>query len=181
MHGRRKLPCWRRAERGWTAGGWMSDQDPDTLSGHRARIDELLDQLTLEEKASLTIGRDVWRTQPIERLGIPSIWLSDGPTGLRKALSATEIGLGTSVPATCFPTASALGATWDVDLVAEVGAAIGAEAQAQDVQVVLAPGVNLKRSPLCGRNFEYFSEDPVLAGKLAAAFIQGLQEHGVGA
>ncbi len=137
--------------------------------------------MTLEEKASLTVGRDVWTTQPIERLGIPSIWLSDGPTGLRKARGGMDMSLGHNIPATCFPTESALGATWDTALVHDVGAAIALEAQANDVQIVLGPGVNLKRSPLCGRNFEYFSEDPVLTGKLAAAFVGGLQEHGVGA
>ncbi len=145
------------------------------------RVEELLRQLTLEEKASLTIGRDTWTTQPVERLGIPSVWLSDGPTGVRKARSATEIGLGTSLPATCFPTASALGACWDIELAREIGRALGAEAQAQGVQVLLGPGVNLKRHPLSGRNFEYFSEDPVLSGELAAAWIDGLQEQGVGA
>jgi beta-glucosidase len=144
-------------------------------------IDDLLDKLTLEEKAALTVGRDIWSTTPIARLGIPSIWLSDGPTGLRRAPSGAEIGLDNSLPATCFPTESALGATWDADLVREVAQAIATEAQAAGVQVVLGPGVNLKRSPLCGRNFEYFSEDPVLTGRLAAAFVTGLQERGVGA
>jgi beta-glucosidase len=119
-------------------------------------------------------------TEPIERLGIPSVWVSDGPTGLRKSHSGTDLGVGTSVPATCFPTESALAASWDLELVRRVAGAIGTEAQAEGVQVVLGPGVNLKRSPLCGRNFEYFSEDPVLSGKLAAAFVTGLQELGVG-
>jgi beta-glucosidase len=145
------------------------------------QIEDLLGRMTLEEKAALTVGRDLWSTTPIARLGIPSVWLSDGPTGLRKAPSGTEIGLATSLPATCFPTESALGASWDVDLVREIGQAIATEAQAAGVQVVLGPGANLKRSPLCGRNFEYFSEDPVLTGRLAAAFVTGLQERGVGA
>jgi len=144
-------------------------------------VEALLAQMTLVEKAALTVGRDVWTTEPIERLGIPSVWLSDGPTGLRKARGAMEIGLGTSVPATCFPTEAALGASWDVDLARAVAGAIATEAQAEGVQVLLGPGVNLKRSPLCGRNFEYFSEDPVLSGEMAAAFITGLQERGVGA
>ena len=146
-----------------------------------SRVAETLAQLTLEEKAALTVGRDAWTTVPIERLGVPSVWLSDGPTGLRKARGVEDMGLGASVPATCFPTESALGASWDVDLVCAVAGAIASEAQAEGVHVVLGPGVNLKRSPLCGRNFEYFAEDPVLSGELAAAFVTGLQEQGVGA
>ena len=145
------------------------------------RAAELLGHMTLEEKASLTVGRDAWTTQPIDRLGIPSIWLSDGPTGLRKVSEAPLIGLGISEIATCFPTESCLGASWDSELVREVGRAIGLECQAHDVQVLLGPGVNLKRSPLYGRNFEFFSEDPVLSGELAAAYVDGLQQQGVGA
>ena len=145
---------------------------------HRAR--ELLGRMTLEEKAALVVGRDLWTTQPVERLGIRSIWLSDGPHGLRK-VSIPTWESRKSEPATCFPTESALAASWDVELAREVGRAIGIEAQALDVQIVLAPGVNLKRSPLGGRNFEYFSEDPVLAGELAAAYVNGLQGEGVGA
>jgi len=157
----------------------MSTGESD-MAGLDARVEDLLGRMTVEEKATLTVGRDVWTTQPIERLGIPSIWLSDGPTGLRKSRSAAGFGIGDSLPATCFPTASALAASWDVALVREVGEALGAEAQAQGVQVLLGPGVNLKRHPLCGRNFEYFSEDPVLSGELAAAFIGGVQAMGVG-
>ncbi len=145
-----------------------------------ARVEEVLAQMTLGEKAALTVGRDSWTTQPVERLGVPSVWVSDGPTGLRKATSGGDMSLGHNVPATCFPTESALGASWDSDLVREVGRAIAAESQAAGVQVLLGPGVNLKRSPLCGRNFEYFSEDPILAGELAAAYVGGLQERGVG-
>ena len=144
------------------------------------RVDALLQQMTLEEKAALCVGRDMWTTEPVSRLGIPSVWVADGPTGLRKATSSTDVGLGTSVPATCFPTESALAATWDINLVAEVGRTLGAECRSNGVQVLLGPGVNLKRSPLCGRNFEYFSEDPVLSGEMAAAFIRGVQEQGVG-
>ena len=144
------------------------------------RVDTLLQQMTLKEKAALCVGRDMWTTEPVSRLGIPSVWVADGPTGLRKATSSTDVGLGTSVPATCFPTESALAATWDINLVTEVGRALGAECRSNGVQVLLGPGVNLKRSPLCGRNFEYFSEDPVLSGEMAAAFIQGVQEQGVG-
>jgi beta-glucosidase len=155
-------------------------EDHSAATTTAARVAEVLAQMTLEEKAALTVGRDAWNTQPIERLGVPSVWVSDGPTGLRKATSGADMSLGHNVPATCFPTESALGASWDVDLVREVGRAIAAESQAAGVQVLLGPGVNLKRSPLCGRNFEYFSEDPVLSGELAAAYVGGLQERGVG-
>jgi beta-glucosidase len=158
----------------------------DTVKGRQEapardpRVDEVLAQMTLEEKAALTVGRDAWTTQPIERLGVPSVWVSDGPTGLRKAVSGGDMTLGRNLPATCFPTESALGASWDVHLVREVGRAIAAESQAAGVQVLLGPGVNLKRAPLCGRNFEYFAEDPVLSGEMAAAYVGGLQERGVG-
>ena len=151
-----------------------TDGSPDP-----AAVDALLAALTLEEKASLTVGRDFFNTQDIPRLGIPAVWLADGPNGLRKN-AAAEPAL-TSVPATCFPSASALGASWDAALVREVGAAIGEEAQALGVGVVLAPGLNLKRSPLCGRDFEYYSEDPLLSGRLGAAFVEGVQGQGVGA
>ncbi|NNK37074.1 MAG: glycosyl hydrolase, partial [Xanthomonadales bacterium] len=142
--------------------------------------ERLLSSLTLEEKASLTSGRDAWSTQPIERLEIPYIWVADGPHGLRRAPSTDTWGYGDQAPATCFPTASALSATWDLELVHRVGQALGDEAQALGVNVLLGPGVNIKRSPLGGRNFEYFSEDPLLAGELAAAYIRGVQSRGVG-
>ncbi len=151
---------------------------PDEI---QARVRELVTRMTLEEKAVLTVGRDFWTTQPVERLGIPSIWLADGPTGVRKSPSPQAPGIGDSLPATCFPTSSALASSWDIDLAREVGSAIGIEAQVQGVQIVLGPGVNLKRSPLAGRNFEYMSEDPVLSGEMAAAFIEGIQSQGVGA
>ncbi|HUS14477.1 MAG TPA: glycoside hydrolase family 3 N-terminal domain-containing protein, partial [Chloroflexia bacterium] len=157
----------------------MNQQQTTAAGGDDSRVEQALSQMTLEEKAALTVGRDAWTTQPVERLGVPSVWVSDGPTGLRKVPTASSMGLG-AIPATCFPTASALGASWDVDLLRDVGGAVAAECQAADVQVLLAPGINLKRSPLCGRNFEYFAEDPVLAGELAAAFVGGLQENGVG-
>ena len=145
------------------------------------QIPELLAQLTLEEKCSLLSGSDFWHTQPVERLGIPALMVSDGPHGLRKqAVGADEMGLEESVPATCFPTAAALASTWDVALLTEIGQALAEEAKAQGVGVILGPGVNLKRSPLCGRNFEYFSEDPLLAGELAAALAAGIQSGGVG-
>ncbi|MEO7447408.1 MAG: glycoside hydrolase family 3 N-terminal domain-containing protein, partial [Humibacillus sp.] len=138
--------------------------------------------LTLEEKASLTSGSSFWFTQSVPRAGIPEVMLTDGPHGVRKQrASADEIGLGDSVPATCFPPAVALGSSFDPELVARVGAALGEEAAAEDVGVLLGPGINIKRSPLCGRNFEYFSEDPLVSGVLGAALVRGLQSWGVGA
>ena len=133
--------------------------------------------MTLEEKALLLSGDGWWKTHAIERLQIPSICMTDGPHGLRKVQGG---GLSTSVPATCFPTASALASSWDTELIREVGMALAEESQASDVQILLGPGINMKRSPLGGRNFEYFSEDPLLAGKMAAAYIQGVQSQGVG-
>lgn len=137
--------------------------------------------LTLEEKASLTSGLNFWHTKAIERAGIPSIMMTDGPHGLRKQGGGGDhLGLGSSVPATCFPPAVGLGSSWDTDLVERVGAALGAETSIENVGVVLGPGVNIKRSPLCGRNFEYFSEDPIVAGDLGAALVRGIQSQGVG-
>ena len=143
-------------------------------------IDVLIGRMTLEEKVLLTSGRDAWSTQPIDRLNIPHIWVADGPHGLRRAPTTDTWGYGDQLPATCFPTASALSATWDTDLVREVGTALGTESAALGVNILLGPGVNIKRSPLGGRNFEYFSEDPYLAGKLGAAYIDGVQAQGVG-
>jgi beta-glucosidase len=146
-------------------------------------VERLVQELTLEEKASLTSGLDFWNTQPIDRPGaeVPAVMVTDGPHGLRKQDgSADHLGLGGSVPATCFPTAAALGSTWNVDLLHRVGQALGRETRANDVAVLLGPGINIKRSPLCGRNFEYFSEDPVVSGDLGAALIRGIQSQGVG-
>ncbi len=138
--------------------------------------------MTLEEKAGMCSGDTAWTTKAIEHLGIPSIVLTDGPNGVRLANPKAGIdALNRSLPATCFPTAPALAATWDVDLIRQVGVALGQEAQALGVQVLLGPGANMKRSPLGGRNFEYFSEDPVLAGRIAAAWIEGVQSQGVSA
>ena len=145
------------------------------------KIDQLVSKLTLEEKALLTSGRDAWSTQPIERLDIPYIWMADGPHGLRRAPTTDTWGYGNQAPATCFPTASALSASWDMELVEEVGAALGVESNALGVDLLLGPGINIKRSPLAGRNFEYFSEDPLLSGKLGVAYINGVQGEGVGA
>jgi len=145
-------------------------------------IDALVAALTLEEKASLCSGADFWNTKAVERLNIPSWMMTDGPHGLRKqSTDNARVGLRDSVPATCFPSGAGLASTWNVDLLEEVGAAIGCEAKAERVGVVLGPAVNIKRSPLCGRNFEYLSEDPLLAGELARHYIQGLQATGVGA
>ena len=147
-----------------------------------SNVSSVLDRLTLEEKASLCLGSDIWNTAPVERLGIPAVMVSDGPHGLRvQPEHGDHVGLGGSLPATCFPTASALGSSWDPDLVRRVGAALGEEARAQGVAVVLGPGINIKRSPLCGRNFEYFSEDPLLSGVLGTVMIEGIQSRGVGA
>ena len=140
-----------------------------------------ISELTLEEKASLCLGSDFWHTAPVGRLGIPAIMVSDGPHGLRAQLGeADHVGLMGSAPATCFPTASALGSSWNPDLFRAVGEALSREAKKLGVSVVLGPGINMKRSPLCGRNFEYVSEDPWLAGELATAMVQGTQSQGVG-
>ena len=146
-----------------------------------SKASSLLAELTLEEKASLCLGSDFWHTAAVERLGIPAIMVSDGPHGLRKQPEEGDhVAISGSVPATCFPTACALGSSWDPQLVQRVGEALGREARAQAVAVVLGPGINIKRSPLCGRNFEYLSEDPVLSGVLGAAMIHGVQSQGVG-
>lgn len=146
-----------------------------------ARARELVGQMTVREKAELASGNTPWSTVPIERLGIPEVVVADGPHGVRRPTGGNEsTGLAGAAPATCFPTASGLAATWDLDLVGQVGTAIAREARALGVDVVLGPGANLKRSPLCGRNFEYFSEDPFLTGRMAAALIDGIQSAGVG-
>ncbi|MFZ2238834.1 MAG: glycoside hydrolase family 3 N-terminal domain-containing protein, partial [Gordonia amarae] len=135
--------------------------------------------LTVEEQARLTSGQDFWTTKSVA--GVPSIMVTDGPHGLRKQEGASDhLGVSGSVPATCFPPAVALAQTWNPDLARRAGGAIADEARAQDVSVLLGPGINLKRSPLGGRNFEYFSEDPVLTGHMAAAFVDGVQSRGVG-
>ncbi|MGG1880233.1 glycoside hydrolase family 3 C-terminal domain-containing protein [Paenibacillus cisolokensis] len=143
---------------------------------------DLIEKMTLEEKASLMSGKDFWQTQEIERLGIHSIFLADGPHGIRKqAEAADHLGLNPSLPATCFPTAATVANSWNVELGEQIGRYLGQEAVAQKLNVLLGPGINMKRNPLCGRNFEYFSEDPYLAGKLAAGYIRGIQEHGISA
>lgn len=138
--------------------------------------------MTVPVKAGLLSGADVWNTRAAPAFGVPSIEMSDGPHGVRlQPGDADNLGIGGSEPATCFPTAATLSNTWDEDLLAEIGAALGAEALARDVQVLLGPELNIKRSPLGGRNFEYFSEDPELAGRLAAAMVRGIQSQSVAA
>ncbi|MDR2378240.1 MAG: glycoside hydrolase family 3 C-terminal domain-containing protein, partial [Bifidobacteriaceae bacterium] len=140
------------------------------------------DAWSLIEKAALVTGRNVWQTHALPARGVRSIWLADGPHGLRRQPgSADHLGLGPSLPATCFPVAACVACAWDVELAEEIGAALGAEAADQAVDVLLGPGLNIKRSPLGGRNFEYFSEDPLLSGKLAAAYVRGIQSRGVAA
>ena len=143
---------------------------------------DLVSRLTLEEKCHLLSGRDFWQTQSVKRLGIESITLSDGPHGVRKQEGAgDQLGLNGSLPATCYPTAATMANSWDPALGEALGEMLGEEAASQDVCVLLGPGLNIKRSPLCGRNFEYFSEDPYLAGKMAAGYIRGIQKNGVSA
>jgi beta-glucosidase len=144
-------------------------------------VDRLLSELTVAEKATLTSGSSFWYTAPVERLGIPRIMVSDGPHGLRaQPGEGDHLGLGGSVPATCFPTASAVASAWNPDLLRRIGRALAQEARACNLSVILGPGINMKRSPLCGRNFEYFSEDPFLAGELAVGIVDGIQSRGVG-
>lgn len=143
---------------------------------------EQIKKLSLEQKAALLQGKTVWTTYSFEDADIPEIFLSDGPHGLRKQAGAADhLGLNASVPATCFPTAAGMANSWNLALAEELGCALGEEAAANNVHVVLGPGLNIKRSPLCGRNFEYFSEDPYLAGKMAAAYVKGIQANGVAA
>ncbi|MDK2808614.1 MAG: beta-glucosidase [Clostridiales bacterium] len=151
----------------------------DKVFERRKRAQEILDCMTLEEKVSLCSGEDCWNTKELKSVGLESIMMSDGPHGLRKQIGATDnLGIGESLPAVCFPTASALACSFDRALLYEVGKAIGEECVQEGVSVLLGPGANQKRSPLCGRNFEYFSEDPIVSGELAAHMIQGIQSTG---
>ena len=150
----------------------------------RAEAEAIVARMSLDERVAAVSGRDWWTTVGCARLGVPSVWLSDGPHGLRKCKSSAVVGggLGLTTEAHCYPTAVTLGSSFDVDLAEAVGASIGAEAKYGGVGVVLGPGVNLKRSPLCGRNFEYLSEDPYVSGSLGAAWVRGCQRNaGVGA
>ena len=143
-------------------------------------VASVLAQMTQAEKIQLCSGANFWQLPAIKRLGIPSLYITDGPHGVRKQAVADGIDLDKTIPATCFPTASAMASSWDRTLLKDIGAALAVEAQAMQVSVVLGPGVNIKRSPLGGRNFEYFSEDPLLSSHLAAAYIEGVQAHGIG-
>lgn len=148
---------------------------------HVLDVKKLVNELTLEEKASLCSGADFWHTEAIDRLNIPAAMVSDGPHGIRKQENlADHMGVAESIKAIGFPTASAMACSFDRDLLHKVGDALGEECVAEDLAVLLGPGINMKRSPICGRNFEYYSEDPVVAGELGAAFVNGVQEHGVG-
>lgn len=143
---------------------------------------DLLDRMTLGQKCSLLSGRDMWSARPLDDVGVPSITLSDGPSGVRRQLGAgDQLGLHESEKATCFPSASTIANSWDTDLAETIGEALGREASRHGVDVLLGPGLNIKRSPLCGRNFEYFSEDPYLSGKMAAGYIRGIQSQSVAA
>lgn len=143
---------------------------------------DIIEKMTLEDKAAMMSGKNTWETYSFPEYGIPGIFLSDGPHGMRRQAGAGDhLGLNGSLPATCFPTAAGMANTWDISLGEEVGAALAEEAVTMDVNVVLGPGLNMKRSPLCGRNFEYFSEDPYLAGKMAASYVRGIQSKGISA
>ena len=143
--------------------------------------EDLIKKMSLEDKASLLSGKNFWESMDLPQYGIPSFFLSDGPHGIRKqAAAADQLGLNPSLPATCFPTAVSLANTWNLDLVKEVGTALGEEAVKLHVSMVLGPGLCIKRNPRCGRNFEYFSEDPYLAGKMAANMVKGIQSNGIG-
>ena len=148
----------------------------------KQNISEIMAGLSLEEKCALLSGADTFKTRAMPRHGIPALWLSDGPHGVRKQAGESDhLGLNPSEPATCFPTAAAVANSWDPALGQAIGAALGEEAAAQGVGVLLGPGLNIQRNPLCGRNFEYFSEDPYLAGKMAAGYIRGIQSQGISA
>ena len=143
---------------------------------------DIINSLDLEQKCALLSGETVFTTRDFSEKGIPAITLSDGPNGVRKQAGAADhLGLNPSVPATCFPTSATVANSWDPALGEAIGEALGEEAAAQEVAVLLGPGLNIKRSPLCGRNFEYFSEDPFLSGKMAAGYVRGIQKNGIAA
>ncbi|MBV1708754.1 MAG: glycosyl hydrolase, partial [Erysipelothrix sp.] len=140
----------------------------------------IIEQMTNEEKAQLGSGADFWHTLPIQRLGVPSIMMTDGPHGLRKQKDQGDhIGINQSYPATCYPTAATTANSWDRELLSHMGEALAKECHSQNVSVLLGPGINIKRSPLCGRNFEYFSEDPFLTGELAGSLVSSIEKNGI--
>lgn len=144
------------------------------------KYQHLVDEMTIDEKIAMLSGANFWNTKAVERLGIPSMMLTDGPHGLRKqGGKADHLGLNSSIPATCFPTAATLANSWDVKLAEEMGSLLGTEAVKEEISVLLGPGLNIKRNPLCGRNFEYFSEDPLLSGRMAGSMIRGIESKGV--
>ena len=148
----------------------------------KVKHEEIIKRMTLEEKAFLMSGKNTWESKDYPKHNIPSIWMSDGPHGIRKQAGAADhIGLNESIKATCYPTAATMANAWDEELGEELGRNLGEEAAVQEVNILLGPGLNIKRSPLCGRNFEYFSEDPYLAGKMAASYIRGIQANGISA
>ena len=148
---------------------------------HQQEIREIVKRMTLEEKASLCSGKDFWHLEGFERLGVPSVMVSDGPHGLRKQdEKADHLGVNESIKAVCFPAGCATACSFDEELPERLGRTLGQECRAENVSVLLGPAINMKRSPLCGRNFEYYSEDPYLAGKTAAAFVRGVQSWQVG-
>ena len=143
---------------------------------------DIISKLTRRQKADLLSGKDFWSTMPYEEVGLPAAYLSDGPHGVRKqAAKSDHLGLNQSIPATCYPTAATMANSWDPALGEEMGKYLGEEGRAQNVNVLLGPGLNIKRNPRCGRNFEYFSEDPYLAGKMAASYVRGIQSNGIAA
>jgi len=143
---------------------------------------DIISKMTLEEKAALLSGGGQFYSKAVARLNLPSMFFADGPHGVRKqAGNGDHLGLGDSIPATCYPTAASVANSWNVELGEELGRYLGYEAKTLGVNMLLGPGLDIKRSPLCGRNFEYFSEDPYLSGKMAAAYIRGIQSEGVSA
>lgn len=148
----------------------------------RKKVEEMLNMLTLDEKIALCSGADFWHTEKVERLGIPSVMMCDGPHGLRKQEGESDhMGIHESIKTVCYPSASALASGFDENVLEQLGEALGRECQAEDVGMLLGPGLNMKRSPLCGRNFEYYSEDPLVSGKMGAAMIRGIQSQHIGA
>ncbi|MBR2045420.1 MAG: glycoside hydrolase family 3 protein, partial [Agathobacter sp.] len=147
------------------------------------KYETIINKMTLEEKALMMSGKNTWQTVDFPQHGIPSMMMSDGPHGMRTQPSGVgdHLGLNASMPATCFPTAATIANSWDENLGEEIGKALAEEAISMGVHVILGPGLNIKRSPLCGRNFEYFSEDPYHAGKMAASYVKGIQSYGISA